>query len=90
MLDPHCTATRKCWEHWQPDLRVSERAIGLAIALVHFHATTTRERLYEATCLLQNLLRRQWCEMTRLPFDFPSPRSSVVSRPKPTLSDLNF
>lgn len=89
-VDPHCSASAKCWEHWETEPRVSERAVNLALDLVQLRAATDRSRLYEAVCMLQSLLRRQWCEMVRRPFDFPAPKPTSVSKPRPTLSDLDF
>lgn len=93
MTDPLCSAEVKCWEHYQPTLRVSERVLDLAEALMVLRALThdiegTRRACDFATSLEQ----RQWAEMVRTPFSFLKPDSTPkpsAAKPLPkTLNDV--
>lgn len=101
MIDPSCTAERKCWDHWGSHQRahVTERGCILATDLVclcyqaMFITQPTIERLQrlrEATDCLISLRGQQWREMTREPFDMTfipkTPIKKFYTEPKPTLT----
>lgn len=97
-MTPECNATKKCWEHYQGwNLRVTTRTLDLAASLVTLQARAfTLEpnsryslNLSTACQLYFDLTRKQWREMTRPPFDFPSPSTSTPAKSsRPTLSDV--
>lgn len=90
LTDPNCQSPKPCWEHWQPYLRVSERAIQLATDLIRLRVATLPLRgtiediqpIHDACDMLNCLRQRQWGEMVRRPFNFPA-KDHPVPKPAP-------
>lgn len=101
-LTSHCTNPNPCWEHFgdhNNGLRVSSRGIELAYSLLRLRVLSLPSRpsieqlqqVQEATDLCIELNNRQWREMVREPFNFPTHRQSggATSSPRSrTLEDI--
>jgi len=98
MLDPSCDAAVKCWEHYQSEPRIKQIEVDEAFAQLQVEIIGSTRSMISAQMIVNaaqnyiSLLGRQWREMTRKPFDFPTPheasRRAAITSSKPTVDDL--